>query len=187
MAYTLDNNVYIATPTDSAIQVTNHSKESQISAGVAIHRSEFGITKGLFWSEEGQSLGFYEMDESMVTDYPLANYKPIPAEVNMIKYPMAGQTSHNAKVGTFKVGTNKPDYLKTGEPLDHYLTNFTFSPDGKKAYLAEINRDQNEMKLNVYDAPTGNFEKTLFTESNAKMLSPRIHHISQQEAMTSFG
>ncbi|NEN24354.1 S9 family peptidase [Cryomorpha ignava] len=172
MAYTLENNVFIATSADSAIQVTNHSKESEISAGVAIHRSEFGITNGLFWSEDGKSLGFYEMDESMVTDYPLANYTPIPAEVNLIKYPMAGQKSHHAKTGIFVVGSEELVYLKTGEPLDHYLTNFTFSPDGKKAYLAEINRNQNEMKLNVYNAATGDFEKTLFTEIDAKYVEP---------------
>lgn len=172
MAYTIDNNVFVATPADSAIQVTNHSKESEISAGIAIHRSEFGITKGLFWSEDGKSLGFYEMDESMVTDYPLANYTPMPAEVNLIKYPMAGQKSHHAKTGIFVVGNTKPVYLKTGEPLDHFLTNFTFSPDGKKAYLAEINRDQNEMKLNVYDAATGEFEKTLFTQTDEKYVEP---------------
>ena len=172
MAYTLENNVFIATPADSAIQVTHHDKESETSAGIAIHRSEFGITKGLFWSEDGKSLGFYEMDESMVTDYPLANYTPMPAEVNLIKYPMTGQKSHHAKTGVFVVGSNAPVYLKTGEPLEHYLTNFTFSPDGKKAYLAEINRDQNEMNLNVYNAATGDFEKTLFTESDAKYVEP---------------
>ena len=172
LAYTVQNNVFIATPLDSAIQVTNHSKESEISAGIAIHRSEFGITKGLFWSEDGKSLGFYEMDESMVTDYPLANYTPMPAVVNLIKYPMAGQKSHHAKTGIFVVGSKKPVYLKTGEPLDHFLTNFTFSPDGKKAYLAEINRDQNDMKLNVYNAATGDFEKTLFAQTDSKYVEP---------------
>src|SRR5690606_38233867 len=86
LAYTLENNVFVATPNDSAIQVTNHAKVSEISAGVAIHRFEFGISKGLFWSEDGKTLGFYEMDESMVTDYPLVNYNPVPAEVNLVKY-----------------------------------------------------------------------------------------------------
>ena len=171
LAYTLGNDVFIATPSDSAIQVTNHGN-SQTSAGVAIHRSEFGITKGLFWSENGTMLGFYEMDESMVTDYPLANYTPIPAEVNLIKYPMAGQKSHHAKTGIFNVDEKSLIYLKTGEPLDHYLTNFTFSPDGKSAYLAEVNRDQNEMKLNVYESATGNFVKTLFVETDVEYVEP---------------
>ena len=173
LAYTLENNVFVATPSDSAIQVTNHAKGSEISSGVAIHRFEFGIAKGLQWSEHGKALGFYEMDESMVTDYPLVNYNPVPAEVNLIKYPMAGQKSHHAKTGIFHVETNEVVYLKTGEPLDHFLTNFTFSPNGKRAYLAEVNRDQNEMHLNVYNSKTGDFEKTLFTEKDAKYVEPQ--------------
>ncbi len=171
LAYTLGNDVLIATPSDSAIRVTNHGN-SQTSAGIAIHRSEFGITKGLFWSQDGKMLGFYEMDESMVTDYPLANYSPIPAEVNLIKYPMAGQKSHHAKTGVFNVNTKSLTYLKTGKPLDHYLTNFTFSPDGQSAYLAEVNRDQNEMKLNVYESASGNFIETLFVETDAEYVEP---------------
>jgi len=173
LAYTLENNVFVATPSDSAIQVTYHTKDSEISAGIAIHRFEFGISKGLFWSEDGEILGFYEMDESMVTNYPLVNYNPVPAEVNLVKYPMAGQKSHHAKTGIFHVDLNELVYLKTGEPLDHFLTNFTFSPNGNRAYLAEVNRDQNEMHLNVYNSKTGDFEKTLFTEKDEKYIEPQ--------------
>lgn len=172
VAYTIGNDVYIATAADSAIRVTNH-EGTEISAGVAIHRSEFGITKGLFWAEDGQKLGFYEMDESMVTDYPLVDYNPYPAKVNLIKYPMAGQTSHQARVGIFDLKSQKTTYLKTGKPLDHYLTNFTFSPEGKWAYLAELNRDQNDMNLNVYDVQTGDKSKTLFNEKDEKYVEPQ--------------
>lgn len=171
LAYTLGNDVYVATPQDSAIQVTDHAG-TETSAGIAIHRSEFGITKGLFWSEDGKRLGFYEMDERMVSDYPLANYNPTPAEATPIKYPMAGQASHHAKVGIYDVDSKKLTYLKTGKPLDHYLTNFTFSPNGKLAYLAELNRDQDDMDLNVYNAETGDFVKTLFNETDSQYVEP---------------
>lgn len=171
VAYTLGNDVYVATPQDSTIRVTHH-EGTEVSAGVAIHRSEFGIRKGLFWSKNGRKLGFYEMDESMVTDYPMVDYTTVPATPDPFKYPMAGQTSHQAKVGIFDVESRELVYLKTGEPLDHYLTNFAFSPDGKLAYLAELNRDQNSMDLNVYDAATGALIKTLFNEKSKKYVEP---------------
>lgn len=174
LAYTVGNNVFIATQTDSAIRVTNHPKDSDIRAGIAIHQYEFGIEKGLFWSEDGQSLGFYEMDESMVTDYPLVNYNPVPAEANLFKYSMAGQKSHHAKTGIYDVRNKKLVYLKTGEPLDHYLTNFAFSPNGKYAFLAEVNRAQKEMHLNKYDAETGDLIKKLFTEIDDKYVEPQV-------------
>lgn len=171
VAYTIDKDVYVATPRDSAIQITHHG-DTEVSAGVAIHRSEFGITKGLFWANDGLKLGFYEMDESMVTDYPLVDYTTVPATPNPIKYPMAGQKSHHARVGIFNTAGNELIYLKTGEPLDHYLTNFCFSPDGSRAYLAEINRDQNHMDLNIYNTANGDRIKTLFSETNDKYVEP---------------
>jgi len=172
VAYTLDNNVYVATSTEDEIAVTNFTKVSGISAGIAIHRSEFGITKGLFWSKDGSKLGFYQMDESMVTDYPLADYSIMPALAEPIKYPMAGQKSHHARVGVFNVENQSSVYLKTGEPKEQYLTNFTFSPDGSTAYLAVLNRGQNHMKLKSFSVETGAETAILFEEKNEKYVEP---------------
>jgi dipeptidyl-peptidase-4 len=172
VAYTKGPNVFVESYKNVEKKVTDHSEESQISAGVAIHRSEFGITKGLFWSEGGERLGFYEMDESMVTDYPLAHYTTIPGEVNTIKYPMAGQTSHTARVGIYDLDRDTTIYLQVEGPKDQYLTNLTFSPDANKVYLAVVNREQNRMDLNRYNSQTGEFEKTLFTETHDKYVEP---------------
>ncbi len=170
LAYTLGQNVFVSTP-HSKMQVTNHEIEG-ISAGIAIHRSEFGIVNGLFWSEAGMDLGFYEMDERMVTDYPLANYSTKPGKVDLIKYPMAGQASHHAKVGLFSTENDKTIYLETGVPLEQYLTNFTFSPTADKAYVVIVNRDQNHAQLNQYSAMTGALERTLFEEKHDKYVEP---------------
>lgn len=170
LAYTIGPDVCVSSP-DGMKRVTNH-EGTETSAGIAIHRSEFGIVNGLFWSENGDHLGFYEMDESMVTDYPLADYTTVPATLENIKYPMAGQASHHAKVGVYQVANDRLIYLKTGEPLEQYLTNFTFSPDAGTAYLAVVNRDQNHMKLNAYSTGTGELENTLFEEKDEKYVEP---------------
>jgi len=170
VAFTMGQNVY-EVKGKSPVAVTTHT-DSEVLAGVAIHRSEFGITKGLFWSPSGKKLGFYEMDESPVTNYPLADYTQIPALAKPLKYPMAGQASHHARVGIYDVDSRKMVYLDTEGPKDQYLTNLTFSPDDKIAYLAVINRDQNDMKLNAYNASSGKLIKTLFTETHPSYVEP---------------
>jgi dipeptidyl-peptidase-4 len=172
VTYTVGPNVYFKSGGSPERQVTRHTVESEISAGIAIHRSEFGIRNGLFWSEDGEMLGFYEMDESEVSDYPLANYTSLPGKANPIKYPMAGQTSHTARVGLYDTRRDTTYYLKTTGPKDQYYTNFTFSPDGKTAYVAIVNRGQDKMQLNAYDARTGDFQKTLFTEESESYVEP---------------
>lgn len=172
MAYTLGNNLYIATEKDPKIAVTAHASK-QIVAGQSIARSEFGISKGTFWSPEGNFLAFYEKDESQVTDYTLLDINSVPLQAKVIKYPMTGQGSEYARVGVFDVKSRKTVYLKTdAAQRDQYLTNLGWSPDEKSVYVAVVNREQNRMTLNRYNARTGDLEKTLFEESHARYVEP---------------
>lgn len=171
VAYTKGNDLYVSAAGTPDVAVTNEADDAIVN-GQAAHRSEFGIRKGTFWSPSGSSLAFYRMDQTMVTDYPLVDVAPLPAQANNIKYPMAGGKSHHVTVGVYNLNSKKTTFLKTGEPAEQYLTNITWSPDEKHLYVAVVNRDQNHMKLNQYDAATGNFVKTLFEEKHEKYVEP---------------
>ena len=142
--------------------------------GSTVHREEFGINKGLFWSNSGKVLAFYRMDQRMVADYPIIDWTQTPAKNVNIKYPMAGGKSHHVMVGVYDDRTRELVYLKTGEPADQYLTNIAWSPDDRFIYVAVLNRGQNHMKLNQYNAETGAFVKTLFEEKDEKYTEPLV-------------
>ncbi|HHG86032.1 MAG TPA: S9 family peptidase, partial [Bacteroidetes bacterium] len=171
-AYTIDNNLWVSLPGESDHQVT-HETDKNIRHGEAAHRFEFGISKGTFWSPSGKNLAFYRVDERMVSDYPVFNLRKKPMTPEIIKYPFAGDPSHHATIGIFDLKKQKVRYLKTGGDPEHYLTNITWGPNEKYIYVAEINRDQNSMKLNRYSAKTGDLVNTIFTESNAKYVEPK--------------
>ncbi len=171
IAYTIDNNLYIATPTNSKIAVTD-IKNKNIVSGQAIARSEFGITKGTFWSPNGNKLAFYQKDESNVTDYPLVDVTTTPASLNNIKYPMNDMSSEIPKAGVYNLKSNSLVYMDIDTSDEHYLTNLSWSPDEKYIFLAEVNRDQNHMWFTMYDAITGKKVKTLFEETNDKWVEP---------------
>lgn len=171
LAYTKGNNLYLSVPGKEDVAITKEENQAIVN-GQAAHRSEFGITKGTFWSPTGSKLAFYRMDQTMVTDYPLVDVAPLPAQLNNIKYPMAGGKSHHVTVGVYDVASGKTIFLQTGEPAEQYLTNITWSPDEKHIYIAVLNRDQNHMKLNRYNAQTGAFERTLLEEQQEKYVEP---------------
>ncbi|MFM8488022.1 MAG: DPP IV N-terminal domain-containing protein, partial [Bacteroidota bacterium] len=77
------------------------SEEDGIVYGQSVHRDEFGISKGTFWSTSGRYLAFYRMDERMVTKYPVYILDSMPARVNEIRYPFAGAKSHHVTVGIY--------------------------------------------------------------------------------------
>lgn len=171
VAYTVKNNLFVFDGKENLI-VTNDANENIVN-GKSVHREEFGIEKGTFWSPNGNLLAYYRMDQTMVTDYPIIDWTTRPAKNNMIKYPMAGDTSHQVTVGVYNVRTGKTVFLKTGEPKDQYLTNISWSPDEQTVYIAVLNRDQNHLKLNAYSVATGLLEKTLFEEKDEKYVQPQ--------------
>lgn len=166
VAYTVGNNLYI---NENAI--TDESES--VVCGQSVHRNEFGISKGTFWSPKGNLLAFYRMDESMVTQYPLVDITQRIAEVNNIRYPMAGMTSHLVTIGIHNPSNGKTLYLKAGDPTDRYFTNISWAPDEKSLYLIELNRDQNHAKLCQYNAETGELMATLFEETHPKYVEPQ--------------
>ena len=148
-----------------------------IVLGESVHRNEFGIDGGLFWSPKESKLAFYRMDQSMVKDYPLVNTKAREAEPKPIKYPMAGMKSHEVTVGVWDTKTEKLVYLNTRKDTtvherEMYLTNIAWSPDERYVFIAKVNREQNHMWLEQYDAVSGQLVKVLFEEENPRYVEP---------------
>ncbi len=185
VAYTLDNNLFVATASNPKLAVTK-IEDKNIVSGQAIHRSEFGITKGTFWSPKGNFLAFYQKDESNVSDYPLVDINSYPAKLKNIKYPMAGQASEQAKIGIFNLKTKKTTYLNIDTSDEHYLTNLSWTPDEKYVLVAEINRGQNHVWYNKYDIATGKKVTTLFEETNDKWTEPEHDAVFLPNSNTNF-
>ncbi|HNV52544.1 MAG TPA: DPP IV N-terminal domain-containing protein, partial [Tenuifilaceae bacterium] len=140
--------------------------------GQSVHRNEFGVNKGIFWSPKNNYIAYYRMDETMVTDYPLVDITQRIASVENIKYPMAGMKSHEVTLNVYNVANGQTIAIKTGEPKEQYLTNIAWSPDEKSIYIAVLNREQNHLKLNKYSTTTGNFIATLFEEKDEQYVEP---------------
>ena len=174
-AYVEDYQLFIADGQGKKHQLsTDGSRE--IVYGQSVHRNEFGIEKGTFWSPDGQHLAFYRMDQSMVTDYPQVDIFPRSASYETDKYPMAGMTSHKVTVGVYDLGTQETVYLQTGDPTNRYFTNIAWSPDSKTIYMFELNREQNDCRLVSYDATTGAKKAELYRETSDKYVEP-LHPI----------
>ena len=185
--YIKGNQLYVTDGNGQERQITNDGSR-EIVYGQSVHRNEFGIEKGTFWSPDGQRLAFYRMDQSMVTDYPQVDLNPYVekgiAKVDPDKYPMAGTNTHVVTVGVYDIQTNKTIYLQTpavsveADALQQtcYFTNIAWSPDSKTVYIFELNRDQNDCRLVAYDAVTGARIKEIYRETSEKYVEP-LHPI----------
>ena len=170
-AFVKDNNIYVKYNGEIA-QVTKDGSY-EIVNGKSVHRDEFGIHKGTYWSPNGNYLAYYRMDQTDVTDYPIIDWSVYPAKNKNIKYPMAGNKSHYVTLWVYDLKKKSSIQIKTEGPKEQYLTNIAWSPDETKIYIDIVNREQNESKLNEYDAMNGNFIKTLFEEKDEKYIEPQ--------------
>jgi dipeptidyl-peptidase-4 len=170
VAYTVENNLYMADENDASF-VTLDKDKGIVNGDAYVHRQEFGIDKGVFWSPKGNYLAFYRKDETMVADYPIVNITTRIATEEKIKYPMAGETSEQVTLGIYNVNEAENVFMKTKHD-DHYLTRITWDPSENFVYIAELNRGQNHMSLNKYDVKTGKFITTLFEEKHPKYVEP---------------
>ncbi len=172
VVFTEKNNLRWIDNKGTITKISDEPNEGIVYGSDYTHRQEFGIDKGIFLSPTGENIAFYRKDETMVADYPLIDYTTFPATLKNIKYPMAGQTSEEVTLGVYNFKSKKIVYMKTGTPKDHYLTAITWDPSEKFVYIGILNRDQNHLWFNKYDAETGELVNTLFEETNPKYVEP---------------
>ena len=167
IAYVQGNDIWINNNTvtrDNGINIIN---------GKAVHRDEFGITKGLFFSPKGNYLAYYKMDQSMVADYPVVDWSKTPAKTNTVKYPMAGGTSHHVSVWVYHPESKRNVQLNIAGPADQYLTCVSWSPDEQFVFVAILNRGQDRLALHKFDINTGQHVGSLLTEQSDKYVQPQ--------------
>jgi dipeptidyl-peptidase 4 len=185
LAFTEDNNLYYFNSKKEKVTVTNNSDKNIVS-GQTISRSEFGINGGIFWSPKASFLAFYQKDETDVADYPLLDINETPGKLVSIKYPMIGQKSEKPRVGIYNLATQKTVFISPKNNKDDYMTNLSWSPDEKYILIAELNRAQNDMCLNVYDANSGNFVRTILNETNNAWVEPEHDAFFPNKASNNF-
>ncbi|MDD2323665.1 MAG: DPP IV N-terminal domain-containing protein [Bacteroidales bacterium] len=171
MAYTKGNNLYISKEGNETA-LTADAEEGISNGSSRVARNEFGIEKGTFWSPNGRYLAFYRMDERCVTPYPLVDISGRIAEVTNTSYPMAGMPSHKVMLGIYDTQTGQLVFAETEKESEQYLTMVSWDPSEKFIYIGILNREQNHLRVNKYDAETGAYIQTLYEERDEQYVEP---------------
>ncbi|MBR2014790.1 MAG: DPP IV N-terminal domain-containing protein [Alistipes sp.] len=170
-AYTKENNLYLFDGKKS-VAITTES-DTNIVSGQSVSRNEFGIDGGIFFSPDASKIAFYQKDESAVGTFPLLDINSRTGTLREIKYPMNGMPSEKVRLGIYDIASAKSVYADvTDFDAERYLTCITFSPDSRKIYIQVLDRKQNDMRLNIYDAESGAYIKTVLEEHNDKFVEP---------------
>jgi len=170
-AYSEDGSLFIDTG-KQCIAVAR-SEADGIVYGETVSRNEFGIDGGIFWSPDSTKLAFYRKDETAVTKFPLLDITTRTGSLVEIRYPMAGMPSEHITLGIYDLASATTVYVEPDDFSDErYLTNITWTPDSKHVIIQVINREQEDVHMNLYNAADGSYEKTILTEHDDRYVEP---------------
>lgn len=171
VVYLDKNNIKVAFADGTITQITN-DEESILNGNSNTHRNEFGIDRGLWISPDGSKILYYKKDERMVTNYPLVNFGSRIAEEKPVKYPMAGMKSEEVSLHIYDLQSKKNTQLRIEGDKEQFLTMPTWDPTSQMVYVGVLNRGQDHLKLQGFNANTGEFSKQLFEETYKSYVEP---------------
>lgn len=166
----LSKSVRSASPEDYTLPV---SDKEGVVYGQSVSRNEFGGSRWVIPSPDGSRLAVYRKDESGVSLYPIYDIRSRTGKAKMIRYPMAGMASEKLGICICdKSGNILSELQVTDYGNERYLTNPTWSPDGKYIFVQVLDRAQHRMRLNMYRSSDGSFVRTVLSERNNDWIEP---------------
>lgn len=171
IAWLNGNNIEVADKKGRIAAVTTETDKAIVNGSPDTHRNEFGVDQGMWWSPKQDQLLYYRNDQTGVSDYPIPLWQTRVAENKNIKYPMAGMTNEKVTLHIYDIYTQQKTTLNTGDK-DQFLTMVTWDPSGNYVYVGLLNREQNHLKLNKYNAATGVLEGIVFEEKSSTYTEP---------------
>jgi dipeptidyl-peptidase-4 len=122
-----------------------------------------GAYRAFWWSPDSTRLVFLRFDDSPVPQFPLYRADGQHGELELQRYPKAGDPNPFVKAGVVTVADGAVVWLDFEEKGDHYLAFPAWTADSKSVVLQWMNRGQDTIRLYACDPATG-AKKQLFEE-----------------------
>ncbi|MDR3727195.1 MAG: DPP IV N-terminal domain-containing protein [Terracidiphilus sp.] len=132
-----------------------------------LYLEELEVRSNYFWSPDSKKLVYLQMNQTEVPLYPLTDWIPTHASVEMQRYPQPGDPNPNVRVGVVNAQGSKPVWINLPiKPGQDYIPRFGWV-DPKTVWIETITRDQKHRDIYFADASTGQAHPVLqFTDEN---------------------
>jgi dipeptidyl-peptidase-4 len=125
-----------------------------------------------WWAPDGNKIAYLRTDETEVPVFNLIRLDKgdgLHGTLETTPYPKPGDPNPRVKMGIADVNTASTVWVKTDYSVDQYIAWPFWTPDSRKLAVQVVNRDQNDLKIILADANTGDFDK-IYEESTKTWL-----------------
>jgi dipeptidyl-peptidase 4 len=167
LAYVREHNLYVRPLSGKREkQLTkDNAGGNQLNGEVDwVYAEELSVRSNYFWSPDGGSIAYLQMDEGRVPSYPITDWLGGKPRVEMQRYPNAGDPNPGVRLGVVAASGGKTRWVELADKEEIYIPRFGWVRDGV-LWAEVLNREQTKMDLYFIDARSGHSKKVL-TESD---------------------
>ena len=152
-------------------RLTHGARKAGKTHGLAefIVQEEFARGEGFWWSPDGRSLAFEEVDDRHIPLYYIVHQgKDSTGEDahETHRYPFAGAANVHARLGVVSRRGGKPVWMDASYPEEIYLARVFWWPDGDLGAVV-TNREQSAVEVVRFDPETGKRRQVLRETTDA--------------------
>ena len=139
-----------------ATVVAPASKETILNGEVDwVYEEELEVRSNYFWSPDSNHLAYLQMNESDVPEYPIEDWIPTHATVDLERYPQPGDPNPDVRVGVVGARGGKTVWMKI--PIQggqDYIPRFGWA-DNRTVWVETLARDHKHRAVYFADSGTG--------------------------------
>lgn len=169
VAYVSNFNIYVEDLTTSEITALTTDGSVNLINGTFdwAYEEEFMNRDGFRWSNDSQSISFWQLDASAIKKfYMINNTDSIYSQLIPLEYPKVGENPSSTRIGVINISTKNVSWMKIpGDPKQHYLVRMEYIPGKNELLVQQLNRKQNSSNLYLVNPVSGE-SKIIFTESD---------------------
>ena len=156
------------------VVTTDGTERVRYGTACWVYGEELYQSRAMWWSPDSRKLVYYRIDETHMRDYyltlnnavnPLENKADLYTKLLSVRYPTAGQPNPKVSLQVFDLESGRISKIKIKGPVDQYLFNIHFAPDGR-LLVHRTNRRQNVLDVLAVDI-NNLTSKAIVTEQQA--------------------
>ena len=126
-----------------------------------VYEEELETRSNYFWAPDSRSLAFLQSNEAAVPEYPITDWIPMHAVVDLQHYPQPGDPNPDVRVGVVASKGGKTTWMKVPvRPGQDYIPRFGWI-DAKTVWIETLSRDQKRREIYFADSVSGHAHSVL--------------------------
>jgi len=120
-----------------------------------VYEEELDVRSNYFWSPDSRNIAFLQMNETEVPLYPITDWIPTHATVEMQHYPQPGDSNPDVRLGVVGAGGGHVTWIRMPiHAAQDYVPRFGWV-DRHTLWMETVLRDQKHRYIDFVDASTG--------------------------------